>query len=168
MALIPMVHWTNPGTPTPQQSERKTAFSTCLPRGRKQARRFPDFPDVQENLPAKDNIVIVTETRDDITGGIVGWDLATMEMWIINRLFWDPTQDMAGLRHHFIERTYREAAPAMTRYYDIIRDSWLRASDWGEWGVDESSCPDWSESPCLKIRRQGNIESAVYFEAVRE
>ena len=77
----------------------------------------------------KDNIAIVTETRDDITGGIIGWDLATMEMWIINRLFWDPTQDMADLRRHFIERTYREAAPAMTHYYDIIQDSWLEPDD---------------------------------------
>ena len=77
----------------------------------------------------KDNIVIVTETRDDITLGIPGWDLATMEMWIINRLFWNPTQGMAALRRQFIERTYREAAPAMTRYYDIIRDSWLEPDD---------------------------------------
>ncbi|GAG80963.1 unnamed protein product, partial [marine sediment metagenome] len=77
----------------------------------------------------KVDIVITTETRDDVTGGNPGWDLAAMEMWIINRLFWDPTQDMNELRKMFIDRTYREAAPHMTKYYDLIRSSWMEPED---------------------------------------
>jgi len=79
-----------------------------------------------EDVP---NIVIMTETRDDVTGGDPGWDLSTMEMWLINRMFWDPTQDMNELRKRFIERTYREAEPAMTKFYDLIRDSWTEPDD---------------------------------------
>lgn len=71
------------------------------------------------------NLHIATETSDDVTGGARGWDLSAMEMWIINRLFWDPTQDLDELRARFIERTYREAAPAMTRYYDILKKAGL-------------------------------------------
>ena len=47
------------------------------------------------------------------------------EFWVINQLFWDPTQNPDELRNEYIRRTYREAAPAVSKFYKIIRDSWL-------------------------------------------
>lgn len=53
------------------------------------------------------------------------FDLTGPEFWTINMLFWDPKQDPDELRNEYIKRTYREAAPAMMKFYKLIRDSWL-------------------------------------------
>lgn len=58
------------------------------------------------------------------------WDASAMEYWVISKLFWNPDQDVDLLRREFLARAYREAAPAMTKYYDLIRDSWY--SDQGK------------------------------------
>lgn len=52
------------------------------------------------------------------------WDVSGMSYWIISRLWWDPFQDVDALRRMYIERTYREAAPAMQRYFDLFRDAY--------------------------------------------
>jgi hypothetical protein len=48
-----------------------------------------------------------------------------MNYWVLTRLFWDPTQDVDGLYRYYIRRTYREAAPQMLAYYEMIKSSWL-------------------------------------------
>lgn len=52
------------------------------------------------------------------------WDASGMSYWVISRLWWNPFQDVDGLRRMYIERTYREAAPAMQRYFDLFRDAY--------------------------------------------
>ncbi len=52
------------------------------------------------------------------------WDVSAMTCWVISRLWWDPYQDVEELRNYYLKRTYREAAPAMKKYYDIIRKNW--------------------------------------------
>ncbi len=52
------------------------------------------------------------------------WDAGAMEYWIISKLYWNPFQNIEKLRDTFINRTFRKAATAMKRYYDIIRKSW--------------------------------------------
>lgn len=52
------------------------------------------------------------------------WDSSGMSYWIISRLWWDPFQDVETLRRMYIERTYREAAPAMQRFFDLFRDAY--------------------------------------------
>ena len=47
------------------------------------------------------------------------------EFWTICQLYWDPSQDPDELRNEYIRRTYRESAPAVSKFYKIIRDSWL-------------------------------------------
>ncbi|HCE43268.1 MAG TPA: hypothetical protein DET40_06950 [Lentisphaeria bacterium] len=56
------------------------------------------------------------------------WDVSAMTMWIITRLWWDPSQDLDKLRGHYLSRTYREAGPAMTKYYKLIHDSWYAST----------------------------------------
>ena len=51
------------------------------------------------------------------------WDVSSMTAWLIARLWWNPDVDIETLRGHYLERTYREAAPAMRRYHNLIRDS---------------------------------------------
>lgn len=77
-----------------------------------------------------DNAYIYTEYNNDrgtkgIGEGALGWDVGAMHTWVIARLFWNPNRDVDELYRHYIGRTYREAAPQMTRYYERIRDSWL-------------------------------------------
>jgi len=52
------------------------------------------------------------------------WDCSPMEWWVISNLYWNPFQNVGALRKRFITRAYRKAAPAMTKYYEIIRRSW--------------------------------------------
>jgi hypothetical protein len=77
---------------------------------------------------------IYTEYTDDrgttgIGEGAYGWDVGAMNTWVIMRLFWDPRQDVDALYRYYIKRTFRDAAPAMTQYYELIKDSWLDPKD---------------------------------------
>lgn len=57
------------------------------------------------------------------------WDAAAITVWTINRLWWNPEQDIEELRNYFLTRTYREAAPAMKQYYSLIYEQWLARKD---------------------------------------
>lgn len=65
----------------------------------------------------------------DIGENGLGWDVGAMNMWVIARLFWNPNQDVDGLYRYYIQRAYREAAPQMTEYYEMIKASWLDPED---------------------------------------
>lgn len=52
------------------------------------------------------------------------FDANALEFWMISNLYWNPFQDVDALRKKFIDRAYRKAAPAMAKYYDILRESW--------------------------------------------
>lgn len=52
------------------------------------------------------------------------WDVSAMEFWVLSKLFWNPYQDVDKLRREYLRRAYRKAAPAMERYYSLIRRSW--------------------------------------------
>ncbi|QDV26494.1 DUF4838 domain-containing protein [Aureliella helgolandensis] len=80
--------------------------------------------------PDHSNSLIYAEISNDfgtdgIGNGQFGWDVGQMNLWVHTRLFWDPTQDVDSLYHYYIQRTYREAAPQMLAYYDLIKTSWL-------------------------------------------
>ena len=47
------------------------------------------------------------------------------EFWTISQLYWDPRQDPDELRNEYIRRTYREGAPGVQKFYQLLRDSWL-------------------------------------------
>jgi hypothetical protein len=52
------------------------------------------------------------------------WDVQGLEMWVMAKLMWDPTQDPQKLREYYIERVFREAAEPMGKFYGLIRESW--------------------------------------------
>lgn len=56
------------------------------------------------------------------------WDVSAMEQWVLQRLCWDPTQNVEKLRKRFIRRAYREAAPDVERVYGLIREEWYRST----------------------------------------
>lgn len=67
------------------------------------------------------------------------WDCSPMEWWVISNLYWNPNQNVDALRDKFITRAYRKAAPAMKRYYDIIKTSWYsddNQTNYRGYGVD--------------------------------
>lgn len=52
------------------------------------------------------------------------WDVDGPEKWVIAKLMWDPSQDPAALREEYIKRVYHDAAPIMSEFYRLIRESW--------------------------------------------
>lgn len=48
------------------------------------------------------------------------WDANSINAWIYARLFWNPNQDVDKLREYYITRTFREAAPAMRKFYELM------------------------------------------------
>ncbi len=55
------------------------------------------------------------------------WDASMLDYWVITRLYWDPTANVEELRRYFLYRSFREAAPAMARYYGTLRQFWYRS-----------------------------------------
>ena len=48
------------------------------------------------------------------------------EQWCMNRLQWDPDQDVEALHRRFTRRTYREAAPYIEKFRGKIREACLK------------------------------------------
>ena len=65
-----------------------------------------------------------TEWPVDHSSVLEVWDVSAMTAWVIARLWWDPEQDVDALRSYYLERTYREGAEAMGRYFEQIRKNW--------------------------------------------
>lgn len=72
------------------------------------------------------NAIIYSEVDNDRDKG---WDFGAMNTWVIAKLFWNPNQDVDALYRYYIKRTYREASPQMTEYYELIKNSWLDPED---------------------------------------
>ena len=53
------------------------------------------------------------------------WDLSAGEVWVMSQLLWDTHQDFNTLREDFLNRTYREGAPAMREFFRLLREAWL-------------------------------------------
>ncbi len=54
------------------------------------------------------------------------WDYSAIEFWVQTRLYWNPDRDVEQLRKYFIRRTFREAAPAIEKFYGAFRADWLQ------------------------------------------
>jgi len=85
-------------------------------------------------LPDHRHAIIYAEIDNDfgtagIGNGEFGWDVGLMNRWVLTRLFWDPRQDVDALYRYYIRRAYREAAPQMLAYFDLIKASWLDPSN---------------------------------------
>ena len=48
--------------------------------------------------------------------------LAQMENWVLARLFWKPDSDPRELRRYYLQRTFREAAPEMEKFYFTLHN----------------------------------------------
>lgn len=53
-------------------------------------------------------------------------DVAFPEYWIITRLYWDPDADVEQLRKYVLRRSFREASPAMEKFYGTLRRLYYR------------------------------------------
>ena len=63
------------------------------------------------------------------------WDTVGVEKWVVGQLMWDPSVGAKALREEYLKRVFREASPAMIRFYDILNASWYatkRASGWSD------------------------------------
>jgi len=59
--------------------------------------------------------------KKDLTAA---WDVSAMEYWILSHLYWNPHQDVTALRDYYLSRTFRAAAPEISRFYRLIREAW--------------------------------------------
>ena len=55
------------------------------------------------------------------------WDANSISAWILARLFWDPAQDPRMLRDYYLKRTFREAAPEMKTFYDLLDEGFRKS-----------------------------------------
>ena len=53
----------------------------------------------------------------------IAWDCWGMQLWLMQRLWWDPTVDLEELRERYCRRAYHAAWEPMLRYQNILRDS---------------------------------------------
>lgn len=73
------------------------------------------------------------------------WDVSAMEYWILSHLYWNPYQEVSGLRKYYLKRTFRRAAPAVGKFYALILKAWYadprrslysdRADKMAEWYI---------------------------------
>jgi hypothetical protein len=61
-----------------------------------------------------------------IRGGRDEWTFMAMDYWVIQRLYWNPNQDVEQLRKYYLRRTYHEAAPFMEKFFGSIRTEWFK------------------------------------------
>ena len=54
------------------------------------------------------------------------WDITMIEYWTITQLYFDCFQDIEALRREFVQRTFREAAMPMQRFYAAFREEWFK------------------------------------------
>ncbi len=73
---------------------------------------------------AKNPWGINSEAAQDVGKYARLWDVNAINMWVITKLMWDPDQNVDELRKEFIRKTYREAAPQMQKFWDIIAKHW--------------------------------------------
>lgn len=64
--------------------------------------------------------------RGGLSRGDDAWNFLAQEYWVINRIYWDPNQDVEQLRKYFIRRTFHEAAPQLERFFGIIRSEYYK------------------------------------------
>lgn len=52
------------------------------------------------------------------------WGVNALQYWLMNKLFWNPDEDIEALKTAFIGKAYGAAAEPMKRYYDLIEQGW--------------------------------------------
>lgn len=52
--------------------------------------------------------------------------VSAIEFWTTARLMWDVNRDPDALRDEFCRKTFRGAAPAMKKFYSVVRDAWFK------------------------------------------
>ena len=56
------------------------------------------------------------------------YDMNAMEVWVMERLLWDPSQDPAALRREFLRRTFGPAAEDIGAFYAAVHRAWYSDS----------------------------------------
>ncbi|MBQ4290092.1 MAG: DUF4838 domain-containing protein, partial [Clostridia bacterium] len=57
-------------------------------------------------------------------GSSVIWSMNTLTFWLFSKLAWNPEEDVNALIHYFCEKAYKDAAPIMERYYEVLKYGW--------------------------------------------
>lgn len=58
-----------------------------------------------------------------------GGSRAPMKAWVMAKLFWDPTRDVAELQRDFVYGYFGEAAPAINDYYTLLDQAGVKYQD---------------------------------------
>ncbi|GBF74336.1 putative alpha-amylase [Paenibacillus sp. 598K] len=52
------------------------------------------------------------------------WGVNALQYWLMNKLFWNPDEDIEQLKTTFINKAYGAAADAMSTYYALLEQGW--------------------------------------------
>ena len=90
------------------------------------------------------------------------WDTNAMEHWIISRLMWDPSQDVAALRREFLRRVYGKGAEALAKWYAEFAKKWFDMEY--SRGIN---CHVPAQDAYLRYVKRTNLEASL-FSAIKE
>ncbi|MBO4229833.1 MAG: DUF4838 domain-containing protein [Clostridia bacterium] len=76
-------------------------------------------------------------------GCIRFWDMNALTYWLYSRLAWNPDEDVNALIHLFCEKAYKDAAPMMEHYYELLKYGWDRGNARTDWSMDIHHFWDW-------------------------
>jgi len=107
------------------------------------------LPDSTADIPASKNLLGTQ------------MDASFLEYWLITRLYWDPGADVEHLRKYAIRRTFREAAPAMEKFFGTIRQLYFKEKRATEFEEED-------ETLRLVLRKGREKELAGYLKEALE
>lgn len=53
-----------------------------------------------------------------------GWGVNALQFWLMNKLFWNPDEDIEQLKTQFLDKAYGAASASMRVYYDLLEEGW--------------------------------------------
>ncbi len=83
---------------------------------------YDNFDSLQKNLQFYRDIGIVNLSRENTTGSTVR-SLTDLDTYLNAKLMWDPDENVGELTEDFLNHFYKEGAPYMRQYIDLMRSN---------------------------------------------
>lgn len=78
-----------------------------------------------------------SEMRPDLVSvpqSFKSWHVNAMYFWVMANGAWNPYQDVAAMRHDFLNRVYGPAAADVGEFYRLIEEQWFKLDGVSRWG----------------------------------
>ena len=90
---------------------------------------------------------------------------AQMRVWVMAKLLWNPSRDIAELQKDFIWGFYGKAAPAIAKYYELLEDLGTGKFGFGMNGDPSEGVPGLDTMPALQAQAFLEKATAIFDRA---